>query len=284
MSLHQNAKNLLPFDANALHTFDYQLHTKAQSMSFGRRLYRFEVINSTNEKELFWLKAQLSDTSIHATEGFLRELECYCHFQSLELSIVLPFQVCANYTMQQGNDILDFTQILLLPHAQLFFQQDPAQLSYEQIKHCFWQAIDALDQLEQSGWQHSDIKVEHFVLYAGMLKLIDFEQANLIAQPNSVMNATPRYMAPELFQGQPKSIQSDIYALGIVFYEWLSGRRLKAKSYQDWAILHCQQLNIELPSIFADFLPLLLAMLAKDKTVRIQSFSSLKRCLVTEIA
>ena len=37
------------------------------------------------------------------------------------------------------------------------------------------------------------------------------------------MNATPRYMAPELFQGQAKSLQSEVYALGIIFMSGLQG-------------------------------------------------------------
>ena len=38
------------------------------------------------------------------------------------------------------------------------------------------------------------------------------------------LSGTPRYMAPELFNGAPASVQSDIYSLGITLFEWLMGR------------------------------------------------------------
>jgi hypothetical protein len=38
------------------------------------------------------------------------------------------------------------------------------------------------------------------------------------------LSGTPRYMAPELFNGTPASEQSDIYSLGITLFEWLMGR------------------------------------------------------------
>ena len=60
-------------------------------------------------------------------------------------------------------------------------------------------------------------------------------------------------MAPELFHGTRKNIQSDLYAFGVVLYEWLSQIRLQANTYHDWAVLHCQNLNIQLPDSFQIF-------------------------------
>lgn len=284
MSQTRTEKSLLPLDAADLQLFKYQLKTKAQSLSFGRRLYQCNAAEDVADEKQFWLKAQLTNSSGFSAEGFLQELRCYRIMHAQQMQIMLPFQIISNLHIQQGSEHLNFTEVLLLPHAPAFFQQDPLLLTLPQVKHWLWQAIDALDQLEQAGWMHGDIKTEHFVMYEGQLKILDFEQARQIIAPAHVMNATPRYMAPELFQGQPKDIVSEIYALGIVFYEWLSGQRLKASSYQDWAVLHCQQLKIELPAAFNAFLPLLLGMLAKHKTARMQSFLALKRCLITEIA
>ena len=60
-------------------------------------------------------------------------------------------------------------------------------------------------------------------------------------------------MAPELFHGEIKTVRTDLYALGVILYEWLSGKRLIARNYQDWAVLHCQTLKIRLPDVFIPF-------------------------------
>ena len=53
---------------------------------------------------------------------------------------------------------------------------------------------------------------------------------------------TPAYMAPELFTGQPATIQSDLYALGLVLYELHTGQRpWEAKSVDEWQRHHSEQ-------------------------------------------
>ncbi|KCX88391.1 tyrosine kinase family protein [Acinetobacter sp. 72431] len=93
------------------------------------------------------------------------------------------------------------------------------------------------------------------------------------------MDATPRYMAPELFRGGYKSIQSDLYAFGIVLYEWLTQTRLEASSYRDWAVLHCQNLTIQLPTQFLIFLPLLVGLLQKQQQNRFSNADEAINCL-----
>ena len=90
-------------------------------------------------------------------------------------------------------------------------------------------------------------------------------------------------MAPELFQGQAKSLQSEVYALGVIFYEWLSGQRLQATDYLDWAFLHCQRLKVELPQHLQAFQGLLEEMLSKQKQHRLADFQAVKDYLMTEI-
>ena len=107
----------------------------------------------------------------------------------------------------------------------------------------------------------------------------DFEQSFANNQPISEMNATPHYMAPELFHGTAKSMQSDLYAFGIILYEWLMHTRLQANSYQDWAVLHCQQLVLQLPPHFACFLPLLNGLTQKQYEQRFKAVFEAKNTL-----
>lgn len=271
----------------------FVLKTKARSLSFGRRLYQFQAAADGlgGAQQLFWLKGQLcSDSSsnpVHhsaqAEAGFQHELSLYQALQRQRAGFLLPFQIIQADCLSFAEGL--YPQALVLPDAPPLFSLDPQRLSMVQIQALLLQAADALDQFAQLGWLHADIKQEHFVQHAGQVRLIDLEQAQPIhAPPPPELNATPRYMAPELFQGQPKSLQSDVYAFGIVLYEWLTGQRLQALHYEDWAYLHCQRLNIDLPQQFRCFQPLLQAMLAKRKSQRMRDFSQVKTRLTTEIA
>jgi len=90
---------------------------------------------------------------------------------------------------------------------------------------------DALDAMHKRGIVHRDLKPENVMIGPhDEVKIIDFgialhEQARRIThvQP-SPMLGTPDYISPEQVQGKPGDQRSDIYALGIMFYEMLTGR------------------------------------------------------------
>lgn len=292
----------LQWNEHALKTAKYTLMSKTRSLSFGRYLYLLQIAcaKEGEEQEQVWLKGQRKNTGgfAHAEQGFLQELFLYQQWSAHSPSFLLPYQIVSidqlnlrllNARRTQPDDVLQieqlYPQFLLLPHAQSAFVQNPNQLSHNDITSIILQAVNALEQLAALGYLHADVKAEHFLSYEGQVRLIDFEQSIPInSETIRPMNATPRYMAPELFQGQAKSVQSDIYALGIVLLEWLSGRRLSANSYEEWAYLHCQRLIIDLPEPFRRFLPLLQSMLMKQKTQRMRDFSQIKACLIAENA
>ena len=281
-------QNLLQFDADLLLQADYHLKSKARSLDFGRYLYQMSLPHQVLiEPVFFWLKAQnmQPDGFIHAQDGFKHELLLYQQWSEQQLNFLLPYQVLSIALLPlELVSVQLHPQALLLPHAQSMFEQNPNLMTFSQISFLMMQAVNVLDELAQLGWMHADLKAEHFVQYDSQIKLIDFEQAMPISSTHAAaMNATPRYMAPELFHGEKKSLQSDIYALGIVLLEWLTGQRLQAKTYEDWAYLHCQWLIIDLPQQFKTFEPLLKRMLARQKTLRLSDFSQIKMRLMTEI-
>ncbi|WP_180038876.1 protein kinase [Acinetobacter sp. YH16052] len=260
---------------------DFELRTKARSLGFGRRLYYAGG-------HALWLKSQIShrtdslQSSPHAELGWQHELDFYqAHASSGDLNFFLPHQI-----IQQPFKINheQFEQALILVDAPAYFQIMPHQQSITQIRQHLLQAVEPLICLQELGYLHADLKQEHFVNNQGRVCLLDFEHVQTLHQNGlHELNATPRYMAPELFQGQAKSLQSEVYALGVIFYEWLSGQRLQATDYLDWAFLHCQRLKVELPQHLQAFQGLLEEMLSKQKQHRLADFQAAKDYLMTEI-
>ncbi|WP_338268327.1 serine/threonine-protein kinase [Corallococcus caeni] len=82
------------------------------------------------------------------------------------------------------------------------------------------------------GVLHRDLKPANAILAdSGEVKLLDFGLAKLVeagSDPaltdDSSLVGTPAYMAPELWRGEPASVQSDIYSLGALLYHLCSGR------------------------------------------------------------
>lgn len=98
------------------------------------------------------------------------------------------------------------------------------------------QAAAALTSAHASGVIHRDVKPENFMVCFGadgrpILKVVDFGIAKVVTSDGSTqltrptdIIGTPRYMAPEQFTGEEIDSRIDVYALGIVLFEMLTGR------------------------------------------------------------
>lgn len=253
---------------------DVKLKTKAQSYRFGRRVYTFQV-----EQQCYWLKFHKLGTYPLLEQAFQRELVFYQQFAQAKQTFLLPYQIIPLSDVATDLDFAGAEQGLLTVNSDAYFSDINVFLDIDTIKQKILSALDVVEALHQVGWIHGDLKTEHFRLYEHSCKLLDFEQCFRVGQPIQTLDATPHYMAPELFHGVGKSIQSDLYALGIIVYEWLTQSRLKATTYHDWAVLHCQQLQIQLPIEFELFLPLLNGLTQKHVKQRFNSVLAAKNSL-----
>lgn len=90
------------------------------------------------------------------------------------------------------------------------------------------QVCSALAAVHAAGIVHGDIKPGNILVPspAGSpgVRLADFGVAHRIQRPTGATHATPEYVAPEVVDGRPPLPASDVYGIGIVCYEALSGR------------------------------------------------------------
>jgi len=97
------------------------------------------------------------------------------------------------------------------------------------------QVCEALEAAHATGVIHRDVKPDNVFVAsrrgADWVKLLDFGIAKLLrigpemSRTPATVIGTPHYMAPEQTTGAPVDGRADLYALGVVLYELLAGRR-----------------------------------------------------------
>ena len=256
-----------------------------KSQALGRRVFKINQHGTT-----WWLKGQVKGVNALSEQAFLNELDTYNKLTTLQVGFLLPFQIFkpiqnsteSSLNLQPSGKATQniwLEQGLKVQHATALFSQEPKQLSMNQVIQVLLQSLDVLNTLHDIGWLHGDLKIEHFRKDHSQCYLIDFEQAHTLDKNFSKISATPRYMAPELFHGEAKTVQTDIYALGIIWLQWLTQQKLSEKNYLDWAYLHCQHLKVHLPPQFLHLTTILNAMLAKHKQQRCTNIYQIKQIL-----
>lgn len=127
-------------------------------------------------------------------------------------------------------------------------------LSAERTVHIMRQICGALDEAHMQGIIHRDLKPDNIILTdrAGetdFVKVLDFgiaartesadaQKEQKLTQQGMVLG-TPPYMSPEQFTGKPLDSRSDVYSLGVMAYEMVTGKLpFDAETPWEWATQH----------------------------------------------
>src|SRR2546423_2816246 len=106
---------------------------------------------------------------------------------------------------------------------------ESGRLEPAQVAEVTLQVLAALDHAHGHGIVHRDIKPENILIAAeGTVKVADFGLARAfadssISQAEGTVTGTVQYLAPEQIHGEPADPRTDLYALGVVAFELLTG-------------------------------------------------------------
>jgi serine/threonine-protein kinase PpkA len=140
----------------------------------------------------------------------------------------------------------------------------------------FLQIAGALGAVHGAGLCHRDLKPANVMMRPdGRIVLIDFGLAKSMESSSEMggeVRGSPYYISPEQAEGAAVDQRSDLYSLGIIFYEMLTGLR-PFRGNSVLAIIQAHR-TAPIPTLAADlsrFQPLLNGLLAKSPTQRLSS-------------
>lgn len=153
------------------------------------------------------------------------------------------------------------------------------RLPWSQTLEIMTAVAEALDYAHEHGILHRDLKPANILIDTqrgpllsdfGLAKLVD--EGSMSITTGGGIVGTPHYIAPEVWEGSGTTRQSDIYALGCILYEMLTGEKLfKGESPPAVMMAHFNPLSLPeswpegVPSVVADVLQKALARQPGDR-------------------
>jgi len=157
----------------------------------------------------------------HAKERFIHEAKAAS-------SIDHP-NICTVYDVDQTVDGQMFIAMAYYEGESLKFRIAKGRLRIDQATDIAIQIAQGLAEAHQHGIIHRDIKPANVLITRnGVAKIVDFGLAKLsgatkVTKTGSTLG-TVAYMAPEQLQGSDVDARADIFSLGVVLYEMLTGK------------------------------------------------------------
>ncbi|MEM7534141.1 MAG: tetratricopeptide repeat protein [Chloroflexota bacterium] len=165
--------------------------------------------------------------------------------ESLHLSLAHEFQILAGlrhphiisvldygFDVTNANDIerdadteiQPFYTMTYLPDAQTILDAAQKQPFAHQLE-LIQQLLQALAYLHRRGVLHRDIKPANVLVHEGTVRVLDFGLAVTDEERGGGSSVgTPLYMASELFHGEPYSPQADLFSVGVLATQMLTGK------------------------------------------------------------
>ncbi len=206
--------------------------------------------------------------------------------QEYALAAKIRHRHVARIHAQGRTEMLAYIAMEYLAGGSLRDRIDTGPLVPRECLSFLWQATLGLAAIHEHGIVHRDLKPENLMLRQdGALVVTDFGIAKQLgATPTHTVHGevfgTPHYMSPEQARDETIDARSDLYSLGVVLYEMLTGER-PFNGAHGAAVIY-QHLHIApppLPVAMSRFQPLLDRLLAKNAADRYPSTIPLLRAI-----
>ncbi len=177
---------------------------QALGKPFALKLIKSAIATNPKIREMFYREARLASALTHDN-----------------ICSIVDFGQDETFGLFMVMELLDGQTV----HAKL---RQSGRLSPRVACDITWQVADAVRFIHSRAILHRDIKSDNIFLVRStshhrQVKLLDFGLSSPDLGREEEIDGTPEYMAPERIDGAPASQASDIYALGIVLFELLTG-------------------------------------------------------------
>ncbi len=160
------------------------------------------------------------------------------------------------------------------------------KLAPDEAIHTVRQVADALFYAHENGIIHRDVKPDNILFRKdGTPVILDFGIAKRVDSDTrltrtGVSIGTPQYMSPEQCNAEKVDGRSDVYSLGVVFYEMLTGKPpYTGDTTMGVVMKHLNAPVPVLPKKLADYQPLLDKLMCKDRRKRLHDRDQLDEML-----
>ncbi|HPF61067.1 MAG TPA: serine/threonine-protein kinase [Gemmatimonadales bacterium] len=166
--------------------------------------------------------------------------------EAIALARLAHPRIATLYGLERDGDELYMVMEFLRGETLEALVQRQGRLSWRRAAEICAQIAEALDHAHDHGVVHRDIKPANVMIGpGGAVKVMDFGIARMAGSSRQTRHGhsvgTPAYMAPEQLRGEECDGRTDLYALGAVFYELVTGR-VAFEADSDYKLM-MQQLN-----------------------------------------
>lgn len=204
----------------------YQIVKRIGQGGMGK-VYEVNHIHLSRRFALKIISNQVAETD-EARELFYREARFASAMSHPNITSVVDFGEDEKVGMFMVMEFVDGEPL----HRILFREK---RLSVRKACEIVLQVAEALHYIHKQNVVHCDIKTENILIAEEELeakrtrmvaKLLDFGLARPLTGPraSTSLSGTPHYVAPERIRGEPASPSSDVYGVGILLYELLTGQ------------------------------------------------------------